>query len=158
MPSQIKVDEIKNVAGQYKIKTNVFEGQTTAGSITVQGEGTATTNLQQGLCKTRGNIDGDAGTAVLHSGSDTLNVGGITDVAQGRYTVTMTNNFANAFYQQANHAGYRDDANGADYGMTLGTYAYASKTTSENPLAMTYTNGSHYECDHAMFTFFGDLA
>ena len=158
MPSQIKVDEIKNVAGQYKIKTNVFEGQTTAGSITVQGEGTATTNLQQGLCKTRGNIDGDAGTAVLHSGSDTLNVGGITDVAQGRYTVTMTNNFANAFYQQANHAGYRDDANGQDYGMTLGTYAYASKTTSENPLAMTYTNGSHYEADHAMFTFFGDLA
>ena len=47
MPSQIKVDEIKNVAGQYKIKTNVFEGQTTAGSITVQGEGSATTNLQQ---------------------------------------------------------------------------------------------------------------
>ena len=158
MPSQIKVDEIKNVAGQYKIKTNIFEGQTTAGSITVQGEGSATTNLQQGLCKTRGNIDGDAGTAVLHSGSDTLNVGGITDVAQGRYTVTMTNNFANAFYQQANHAGYRDDANGQDYGMTLGTYAYASKTTSENPLAMTYTNGSHYECDHAMFTFLGDLA
>ena len=51
MPSQIKVDEIKNVAGQYKIKTNVFEGQTTAGSITVQSEGTATTNLQQGLAK-----------------------------------------------------------------------------------------------------------
>ena len=127
-------------------------------SITVQGEGTATTNLQQGLCKTRGNIDGDAGTAVLHSGSDTLNVGGITDVATGRYTVTMTNNFANAFYQQANHAGYRDDANGQDYGMTLGTYAYASKTTSENPLAMTYTNGSQYEADHGMFTFFGDLA
>ena len=158
MPSQIKVDEIKNVAGQYKIKTNVFEGQTTAGSITVQGEGNATTNLQQGLCKARGNIDGDASTAVLHSGSDTLNVGSITDVATGRYTVTMTNNFANAFYQQANHAGYRDDTNGQDYGMTLGTYAYASKTTSENPLAMTYTNGSQYEADHGMFTFFGDLA
>ena len=124
----------------------------------IKGEGSANTNLQQGLCKTRGNIDGDAGTAVLHSASESLNVGGITDVAQGRYTVTMTNNFANAFYQQANHAGYRDDANGQDYGMTLGTYAYASKTTSENPLAMTYTNGSHYECDHAMFTFFGDLA
>ena len=158
MPSQIKVDEIKNVAGQYKIKTNVLEGQTTAGSITLQGEGTATTNLQQGLCKARGNIDGDASTAVLHSGSDTLNVGSITDVATGRYTVTMTNNFANAFYQQANHAGYRDDTNGQDYGMTLGTYAYASKTTSENPLAMTYTNGSQYEADHGMFTFFGDLA
>ena len=158
MPSQIKVDEIKNVAGQYKIKTNVLEGQTTAGSITLQGEGTATTNLQQGLCKARGNIDGDASTAVLHSGSDTLNVGSITDVATGRYTVTMTNNFANAFYQQANHAGYRDDTNGQDYGMTLGTYAYASKTTSENPLSHIYYNGSLYDADHGMFTFFGDLA
>ena len=46
MPSQIKVDEIKNVAGQYEIKTNTFKGQTTAASIAVQGEGTATTNLQ----------------------------------------------------------------------------------------------------------------
>ena len=35
MPSQIKVDEIKNVAGQYKIKTNVLEGQTTADSIDI---------------------------------------------------------------------------------------------------------------------------
>ena len=117
-----------------------------------------TQDTMAGLCKTRGNIDGDLSTPDLHSGSDSLNVASIADVATGRYTVTMTNNFANAFYQQANHAGYRDDANGQDYGMTLGTYAYASKTTSENPLAMTYTNGSHYECDHAMFTFFGDLA
>ena len=137
--------------------TNIkYDSDTTAMIVSSTGGGAGT--VPQGLCKTRGNIDGDAGTAVLHSASESLNVGGITDVAQGRYTVTMTNNFANAFYQQANHAGYRDDANGQDYGMTLGTYAYASKTTSENPLAMTYTNGSHYECDHAMFTFFGDLA
>ena len=161
--SRVVVNEIQAKVGNDisfndAAKIDTLKGKTTAGSITVQGEGSATTNLQQGLCKTRGNIDGDAGTAVLHSGSDTLNVGGITDVAQGRYTVTMTNNFANAFYQQANHAGYRDDANGQDYGMTLGTYAYASKTTSENPLAMTYTNGSQYEADHGMFTFFGDLA
>ena len=161
--SRVVVNEIQAKVGHDisfndTVKIDTIKGKTTAGSVTVQGEGTATTNLQQGLCKTRGNIDGDAGTAVLHSGSETLNVGGITDVAQGRYTVTMTNNFANAFYQQANHAGYRDDTNGQDYGMTLGTYAYASKTTSENPLAATYTNGAHYECDHAMFTFFGDLA
>ena len=144
MTSQLNVDTIK--------------GKSTEGSISIQGEGTKTTNLQQGLCKARGNIDGDASTPAFHSGSDNINISSITDVATGRYTVTMTNNFANAFYQQANHAGYRDDSNGQDYGMTLGTYAYGSKTTSENPLAMTYTNGSHYECDHAMFTFFGVLA
>ena len=141
-----------------QLKVDAITGVTTAGSITIQGEGSKTTNLQQGLCKARGNIDGDASTPDFHSGSDNMNISSITDVATGRYTVTMTNNFANAFYQQANHAGYRDDANGQDYGMTLGTYAYGSKTTSENPLAMTYTNGSHYEADHGMFTFFGDLA
>ena len=141
------------------IKTNTLTGTTTAGSISVTGEGNSTTtNLQQGLCKARGNIDGDLSTPDLHSGSDSLNVGSITDVATGRYTVTMTNNFANAFYQQANHAGYRDDANGADYGLTLGTYAYGSKTTSENPLSNVYYNGDLYEADHGMFTFFGDLA
>ena len=64
MPSQIKVDEIKNVAGQYKIKTNVLEGQTTAGSITVQGEGTNTTNLQQGLLKNFLNISSTFSTSM----------------------------------------------------------------------------------------------
>ena len=141
------------------IKTNTLTGTTTAGSISVTGEGNSTTtNLQQGLCKARGNIDGDASTPAFHSGSDNINISSITDVATGRYTVTITNNFANAFYQQANHAGYRDDKNGQDYGMTFGTYAYADKTTSANPLCQIYTNGSFYECDHAMFTFFGDLA
>ena len=129
-----------------------------AGQVTVQGEGTATTNLQQGLCKARGNIDGDLSTPDLHSGSDSLNVSSITDVATGRYTVTMTNNFANAFYQQANHGGYRDNVDGQDYGFTLGTYAYGSKTSSANPLSFIYYNGSLYEADHGMFTFFGDLA
>ena len=126
--------------------------------VTSSGSTGLTTNLQQGLCKARGNIDGDASTPAFHSGSDNMNISSITDVATGRYTVTMTNNFANAFYQQANHAGYRDNSDGQDYGLTLGTYAYGSKTTSANPLSHKYYNGDLYECDHAMFTFFGDLA
>ena len=126
--------------------------------VTSSGSTGATTNLQQGLCKARGNIDGDASTPEFHPGSDNINISSITDVATGRYTVTMTNNFENAFYQQANHAGYRDDSDGQDYGFTLRTYDYGSKTSSANPLAHTYTNGSQYEADHGMFTFFGDLA
>ena len=93
MPSQIKVDEIKNVAGQYKIKTNVFEGQTTAGSITVQGEGTATTNLQQGLCKVWQQAQGDSTTP-----TDSFNVTNITDNGTGTFTTNFTNNLVNAFY------------------------------------------------------------
>ena len=94
MPSQIKVDEIKNVAGQYKIKTNVLEGQTTASSITVQGEGTATTNLQQGLCKFWTQTVG-SGTV---SNNDSFNSSGLTDNGTGDYTHTFTNAMGNNDY------------------------------------------------------------
>ena len=94
MPSQIKVDEIKNVAGQYKIKTDTFEGQTTAGSITIQGEGTATTNLQQGLCKAWVNFTGISSTAER----DSINISGLTDEATARTTVSYTNNMGNTNY------------------------------------------------------------
>ena len=80
MPSQIKVDEIKNVAGQYKIKTDTFEGQTTAGSITVQGEGTATTNMQSGLCKAWVRTFAAAVNVV-----DSFNMSSVTDSAVGKY-------------------------------------------------------------------------
>ena len=93
MPSQIKVDEIKNVAGQYKIKTNVFEGQTTAGSITVQGEGSNTTNLHPGLCKVWQQAQGDSITP-----TDSFNVTNITDNGTGTFTTNFTNNIVNAFY------------------------------------------------------------
>ena len=95
MPSQIKVDEIKNVAGQYKIKTDTFEGQTTAGSIAVQGEGTATTNLQQGLAK--------ALLTYNNAGSiqDSFNIGSVTDSGTGNYVTVFTNNFSNALYVTA---------------------------------------------------------
>ena len=94
MPSQIKVDEIKNVAGQYKIKTNVFEGQTTAGSIAVQGEGTATTNLQQGLTKWFATHRGDFSNAV----EDSFNVASHTDTGTGGVRYNFTNNMGNTDY------------------------------------------------------------
>ena len=85
MPSQIKVDEIKNVAGQYEIKTNTLKGQTTAGSITIQGEGTATTNLQGGLAKMVINYD-HRQASIMSS----LNVASVSDDATGKFTITFT--------------------------------------------------------------------
>jgi len=101
MPSQIKVDEIKNVAGQYEIKTNTFKGQTTAGSIAVQGEGTATTNLQQGLAKCWLRMDGGGTIAI----NDSLNITSITDQATGNYRVAIANDMANANYAATTGAG-----------------------------------------------------
>jgi len=94
MPSQIKVDEIKNVAGQYEIKTNTFKGQTTGGSIAVQGEGTSTTNLQQGLSKAWYQLDG-TGTIGMN---DSFNMTTTTDHGTGEYTTTFTNAMSNDDY------------------------------------------------------------
>ena len=116
MPSQIKVDEIKNVAGQYKIKTNVLEGQTTAGSISVQGEGTATTNLQQGLAKVWVNFDGSSvdGTADLTGVRDSFNVTSIVDGGTGDYALNINNDMVNT--------GYVVSGSGYDHVGTADTY------------------------------------
>ena len=95
MPSQIKVDEIKNVAGQYKIKTDTFEGQPTACSITVQGENTNTTNLQQGLNKAWSNI---LYTSSAPGIQDSFNASSVADTTAGEYTVTLSNSMANSNY------------------------------------------------------------
>ena len=108
MPSQIKVDEIKNVAGQYEIKTDTFKGQTTAGSITIQGEGTNTTNLQQGLAKSWANYD-CSGTASIR---DNLNVTDLTDNGTGYFTVNLTNAMGSDDYVRIGNAGENADTGG----------------------------------------------
>jgi len=146
MPSQIKVDEIKNVAGQYKIKTDTFQGQTTAGSIAVQGEGTATTNLQQGLAKVWSCVE--QGTTAF---DDSFNCSGITDVATGRFTPAFSNNMNNALYSLTGCC----DANGA-----VALYGGANKATSSVQLQTGDALGASglADYDDAMSTIHGDLA
>ena len=87
MTSELRVDNLK--------------GSTTGGSINVLGEGTsATTNLQQGLCKSWVNLDGgsvDSGTD-LDGVRDSFNVSGMTDHGTGDHTITINNDFADANY------------------------------------------------------------
>jgi len=61
-------------------------------SITVQGEGTATTSLQQGLIKMWAGID--LSVTVL----DSFNVSSVRDDAAGRTTFFINNDMANAGY------------------------------------------------------------
>ena len=109
MPSQIKVDEIKNVAGQYEIKTNTFKGQTTGGSIAVQGEGSATTNLQQGLAKAW--VLGSDAAAL----TDSFNIASGTDNGVGDYTYAIANDMSNANFA----ASATGAAGGRRYGIQL---------------------------------------
>ena len=89
MTSQLNVDTIK--------------GKSSETSIAIQGEGSATTNLQQGLCKAW--VMQEDGTTV----HDSLNQASLTDNGTGNYTITFTNNMNNAVFpvlQQMNPYSY----------------------------------------------------
>ena len=88
------------------LKVDTLTGVSTAGSISVTGEGNSTTtNLQQGLCKVWASISGGGTPAI----EDSLNVSGITDVSTGRRKPAYTNNMGNATYLVI--AGVMNDGN-----------------------------------------------
>ena len=85
-----------------ELKVDKFTGVTTAGSISVTGEGNSTTtNLQQGLCKMWARLNGQ-GTIAL---DDSFNVGSTTDEGTGQYTYTFSNNMSNANFNVAHASG-----------------------------------------------------
>ena len=78
-----------------QLKVDTLTGVTTAGSISVTGEGNSTTtNLQQGLCKHWVSFD------PLDSNSleDSYNNSSVTDGGTGIFTFTNTNNMGNAVH------------------------------------------------------------
>ena len=62
-----------------------------ANSLTIRGEGSAQTSVQQGLAKAWVNFNGAS-----FATNDSFNVGSMTDHAAGTYTVTYSTNFGNA--------------------------------------------------------------
>ena len=76
------------------LKVDTLTGVTTAGSISVTGEGNSTTtNLQQGLVKAWFNMN-EATPAF----NDSFNFSSITDNQTGEKTVAFTSAFSNANY------------------------------------------------------------
>ena len=95
MTSELRVDNLK--------------GSTTGGSISVLGEGTsATTNLQQGLCKMWLNVADNS------TNNDSLNVSSVADTAAGRQKIAITNPFrATTTMSGAGSANETDGNNGS---------------------------------------------
>ena len=81
---------VVEVSSGHALHTNTLKGTTTAGSINVQGEGSNTTNLQQGLHKHWGTFGMDDGAI-----DDSLNMSSTTDIAGGQYNVNITTAMAN---------------------------------------------------------------
>ncbi len=77
------------------LNVDTISGKTTAGSISITGEGNSTTtNLQQGLCK----LWIQATSASSISTQDSFNVSSVTDVSAGALFPNATSSFANDDY------------------------------------------------------------
>jgi len=114
------------------LKVDTITGVTTAGSISVTGEGNSTTtNLQQGLAK--GWLNYQQNTPAVR---DSLNISGVTDTATGRYAVAYTNNMSNALYctscNSINYHNHIENASGAnsEASMTTGDCDFMGQDSS----------------------------
>ena len=81
-----------NVTSGQTFKANTIAGTTTAGSVLVQGEGTATPNLQSGLNKVWFTLGMDAVQ------DDSFNCSSVDDDGTGDFGIHFTNDFSNALY------------------------------------------------------------
>ena len=131
--------------------TNIkFDSDTTsmiisnAGQVTVQGEGSATTNLQQGLTKAWLNTN-------QASINDSLNFASVTDNGTGNYTSTFTNAMNNSSYSvsiSSNMGGGNGGFNGTGSALS---------TASVNNYCFTNT-GSFRDVNPLYYSIAGDLA
>ena len=141
--SRIVVNEIEAKAGNdVKFNSNI------ANPTTVKGEGSATTNLQNGLVKHWVNIDGDTPSA-----RDSINNASLTDNGSGNYTITRTNNFSAVNY--CCQGGGNSSASG-DGRMT--TLDEATLSTSANEIFNRSDANGVQDDAHVNISFLGDLA
>ena len=97
--SRVVVNEIEAKVGNDvtfndTVKIDTIKGKTTAGSVTVQGEGTATTNLQQGVAK-QWVLFQQKTSNVIH---DSFNTSSVNDHATGIIQPNFTNNMTGDTY------------------------------------------------------------
>ena len=133
MTSELRVDNLK--------------GSTTGGSINVLGEGTsATTNLQQGLCKAWIHIHDNTST------DDSFNISAIEDTGTGNMRITYTNNMANDDYAGSGLA--RQTSGGSDAFMRFSD----TITTSQTRYICADENGADIDGETQTMLTHGDLA
>ena len=116
------------------------------GQVTIQGEGTNTTNLQQGLCKAWQKHN-------TGSVEDSLNASTFTDNGQGDFTVNFTNSFGNAHHCSGHMMGGDGGNNFADARI---------RDTHTGTGSMRYITGYNdltlYDWGNNALTYHGDLA
>jgi len=140
------------------IVADALVGNTSANAITVRGEGSATTSLQQGLGKAWINFNG-SGTIATR---DSFNISGNTDNGNGDYTPAYTNNFNNNDYAfNLTCCNFSSGNSTFIHHFWLGTDALTTGQTEVNTLYVLDNNsgsGTKADSDLIMLQFHGDLA
>ena len=123
-------------------------GKTSAGDITVYGEGgTVTQSLQQGLAKAWVSFDG-TGTIAAR---DSFNVSSLTDNGTGDHTITFSSAFANIYLALSGGGDHDGEI------VSRRDSSYATTTTTER-FCLATSGGSLVDRDRANILFHGDLA
>ena len=126
-----------------------------AGQVTIQGEGTNTTNLQQGLAKLWAAYDQRGDVLGGSTSGDIFNTSSIVDVLEGHLDVSFSNNMTNATYSMCATTHYSGTLAYDEYSRYCGGSGMA---TSSFRVASQYSNGNEQDCYWNGITVHGDLA
>ena len=144
--SNLLVQNIKHTNNTTAIEIN------SSAQMTVKGEGSATTNLQQGLVKCFINQSNGQTTR------DSFNVGSLTDSGSGDYKTNFTNNFGNNDYVASGCS--------ATLGTAVTVFWVAAESdyaTSDCEIKTLYVSnldggGTNRDSDLVNISYSGDLA
>lgn len=155
--SRVVVNEIEAKVGNDisfndTVKIDTLKGKTTAGSITVQGEGTATTNLQSGVSKQWVNYN--MNTAATRNSFNTTS---ITDNGTGDFSITIANNMANVNYVTAVDGNYNLANGNYTAGSANGLEIYRQMTTTAYD-HIAVSSGNPYDFKWVLSCNLGELA
>ena len=149
--SNLLVQNIKHTNNTTAVEIN------TSAQMTVRGEGSATTNLQQGLAKAWADYTGNVGGSP--SLTDTFNVATLTDHGAGDYTHAYTNAMASANHVFTGCAVHEDDPVGAMLSLDPKSGDAANRGASSVRVAAVYADTpTYYDYRQQQFVINGDLA
>jgi hypothetical protein len=122
-----------------------------ANSMTIRGEGSAQTSIQQGLAKQWVQFEGDGTVSI----TDSFNVGALTDTAAGDYNLSFSNNMNNVGYSMSGGGTHDGGSYAASVYVDHDTTGYA---TGSHQINSVDHDGSQIDAELLSCTIHGDLA
>jgi len=153
MAGIVGLTELQHTSGNSAMTVDTSGNLTIkTGTTTIKGEGTNTTNLQQGISKSWCRWESIGTASVL----DSFNHSSMTDNGTGDQSITITTAMANTTYAHVGMAG-GGSTNLATIQQQQGTGAHEATTTVQR-YETVYANGSLYDWNSINASLFGDLA